>query len=106
MKFPLGLGTLKRDDNSQSLKFRDFDLIGLKGAHTSSGDYHITGIKGLMKKEKQEDGNYHLASVLFGLYQQSHMKDTDGKMHIAGVRIFGCNLMVRDDAIERNQNKK
>ena len=51
-------------------------------------------------------GKSTLMSVLFGLYQQSHMKDTDGKMHIAGVRIFGCNLMVRDDAIERNQNKK
>lgn len=146
VKIPLGLGTLKRDDNSQSLKFRDFDLIGLKGAYTPNGDYqvkrlgifgykaeadqqgkyhmtnlfgntitrqknangeyHLTNIKGLMKKEKQEDGNYHLTSILSGLYQQSHMKDTDGKVHTAGVRIFGCNLMVRDDAIERNQNKK
>ena len=35
MKFPLGLGTLKRDDNSQSLKFRDFDLIGLKAMSLS-----------------------------------------------------------------------
>lgn len=145
-KIPFGLGTWKRDDNSQSLKFRDFDLIGLRGDRTpdgeyqvkrlgifgykaeadeqgnyhmtnlfgnaitrqkdENGEYHLTGIKGLMQKEKQEDGKYHLTSALFGLYQKSHMKDNDGKIHTAGVRIFGCNLMVRDDAIEKNKNRK
>ncbi len=116
VRLPLNAASWKRNDSGQ-LKFRDFNLIGLKMGQNSKGKSYIRQFKpigyragldeegnrqaesllGLFQREKQADGKYHITSLGFGAVQNSRVMDEDGKLRFAGVRVLGMNFYIRND---------
>lgn len=116
VRLPLNAASWKRNDSGQ-LRFRDFNLIGLKMGQNSKGKSYIRQFKpigyragldeegnrqtksllGLFRREKQADGKYHITSLGFGAVQNSRVMDEDGKLRFAGVRVLGMNFYIRND---------
>lgn len=116
VRLPLNAASWKRND-SGPLRFRDFNLIGLKMGQDKAGNSYIRHFKpigyraglddegnrqtksllGLFRREKQADGKYHITSLGFGAVQNSRVMDEDGKLRFAGVRVLGMNFYIRND---------